>query len=418
MKKLILLIFICFFTILLIAQDITISFRPKVTGTLIDSIWVINQRTGQAIKLTGNDSLILTKATGIIQAADGQFTGSVYPNPSNGEVNLSFTSGIPEKVRVEVYSVLGQLLATSKQDLNPGRHIYRISFPGEGIFFVSVFKNNGQLTFKTFQMATEKTECSIIYTGSESSIQLKNGNSEKTLNFERGDLLYCSAHSGNNTTILTDSPGSDMIYFIDFFACIDADKRNYKVVVIDKMIWMAENLAYLPAVSPSSEGSLTEPFYYVNGYNGTNMGEAKATDNYKTYGVLYNWTAAKAACPVGWRLPTDAEWKKLEMALGMTQEQADTTGLRGSDQGTKMKTTSGWYKNGNGTNAAGFSGLPAGMRASNGYFYYLGQRGYWWSSSDFLTAFACYRNVAFDATGVTRTTTAKDWGFAVRCVKY
>jgi uncharacterized protein (TIGR02145 family) len=96
----------------------------------------------------------------------------------------------------------------------------------------------------------------------------------------------------------------------------------------------------------------------------------------------------------------------------------DTTAVRGTDEGTKMKNTSGWYNNGNGTNAVGFSCLPGGNRAINGYFNYFGQRGYWWSSTDFLTAFAWYRHLAFDGNGVTRTTTSKEYGFAVRCVRY
>ena len=192
MKKLILLIFICFSTIILLAQDITISFRPKVSGTLIDSIWVINQRTGQSIKLAGNESLILTNATRINHFEESQTPGLIYPNPSNGEVTMSFTSVIPGKVRVEVYTVLGQLLATSKQILNPGGHIYKINFPGEGIYFVSVFKNDGILTFKTFQKANEKKECKIIYEGSEGPPKSKNALIEKTLIYSPGDILFSS----------------------------------------------------------------------------------------------------------------------------------------------------------------------------------------------------------------------------------
>jgi len=418
MKKLILSMIICFLNFILIAQDINISFRPKVSGTLIDSIWVMNQRTGQAIKLTENESLILTKATGTIETDYGQSQGTVFPNPSDGEATLSFTSDTPGKVRVEVYTVPGQLLASNWLELNQGRHNYRINFPGEGMYFISVFKNDGILTFKTFQYASKRKECSIIYEGSKAQQQSKHALIEKAMIYTPGDILYSSVHSVKNTTVMTDSPSSDMIYFIDFFACVDADNRNYKVVVIDKMIWMAENLACLPAVSPSSEGSLTDPVYYVNGYNGKSVDEARATAVYKNYGALYNWPAAKTACPAGWHLPSDAEWKKLELVLGMTQAQADTTGGRGTDQGTKMKTTNGWYNDGNGTNAVGFSGLPGGNRAINGYFYYLGQRGYWWSSTDFLTAFAWYRHLAFDGNGVTRTTTSKEYGFAVRCVRY
>ena len=71
---------------------------------------------------------------------------------------------------------------------------------------------------------------------------------------------------------------------------------------------MAENLAWLPGVSPSSDGSETLSYYYVRGYEGTVVSEAKAVANYSTYGVLYNWPAAMAACPDGWHLPSDGDW--------------------------------------------------------------------------------------------------------------
>jgi len=54
------------------------------------------------------------------------------------------------------------------------------------------------------------------------------------------------------------------------------------------------------AVSASATGSLTKPHYYVYGYEGTDVTAAKATYNYSTHGVLYNWPAAMTACPEGW----------------------------------------------------------------------------------------------------------------------
>ena len=36
------------------------------------------------------------------------------------------------------------------------------------------------------------------------------------------------------------------------------------------------------------------------------------------FGSLYNWESALEACPLGWHLPTDDEWKQLEMSLLMT----------------------------------------------------------------------------------------------------
>lgn len=86
------------------------------------------------------------------------------------------------------------------------------------------------------------------------------------------------------------------------------DGKVYNIVTIGKQFWMAENLAYLPSVVDPGTGSYTEPYYSVYGYNGTDVAAAKATENYQTYGVLYNWPAAMTACPEGWHLPSDAEW--------------------------------------------------------------------------------------------------------------
>src|SRR5574344_921488 len=96
------------------------------------------------------------------------------------------------------------------------------------------------------------------------------------------------------------------------------DGNQYNWVKIGDQIWMAENLAYLPSVNMVADGSedAAGSYYYVYGYDGTNVADAKATANYTTYGVLYNWTAALTACPTGWHLPTDAEWTTLITFLG------------------------------------------------------------------------------------------------------
>jgi uncharacterized protein (TIGR02145 family) len=196
------------------------------------------------------------------------------------------------------------------------------------------------------------------------------------------------------------------------------DGKTYKTVKIGNQEWFAENLAYLPAVSPATTGSTTSPNYYVYNYNGTDVNAAKATTNYSTYGVLYNWEAAKVACPPGWHLPTDAEWKQLEMTLGMSQSQADATGLRGTDQGTQMKSTSGWNNNGNGTNTSGFSGLPSGYRKHDGSGFSLnGQCETWWTSTNSATDSKWCRYVRYNYSNVERNPAYFSTGLSVRCIK-
>lgn len=133
---------------------------------------------------------------------------------------------------------------------------------------------------------------------------------------------------------------------------------------------MAENLAYLPSVVGPATDSETEPYYYVYGYDGTDVEEAKATENYQTYGVLYNWSAALTACPEGWHLPSDAEWTQLENYLANNGHNYDgTKGGVGAKIAKSLASETGWNSSsvegaiGNTgfpeyRNKSGFSALP------------------------------------------------------------
>jgi dienelactone hydrolase len=94
-----------------------------------------------------------------------------------------------------------------------------------------------------------------------------------------------------------------------------------------------------------------------------------------------NPSNVKGICPDGWHLPSDAEWIELEMFLGMSFEQADAFGWRGTDEGDKMKANFGWNNNGNGNNSSGFSALPAGSRLG-GTFDGLGETTRYWSTTE------------------------------------
>jgi len=194
----------------------------------------------------------------------------------------------------------------------------------------------------------------------------------------------------------------------------------YKTVTIGEQVWMAENLAYLPSVVGPATESYTDPYYYVYGYDGTSVATAKATTNYQTYGVLYNWPAALSACPPGWHLPSDAEWKQLEMYLGITSAQADATGWRGTAEGGKLKEegTTHWDSpNIGATNSSGFTALPGGYRSYAGSFSYIGLYGYWWSSTQGRTDDAWDRGLYYNNSKVSRSLIYKVDRHSVRCLR-
>jgi len=210
------------------------------------------------------------------------------------------------------------------------------------------------------------------------------------------------------------------------FACgnsfIDArDGSTYSTVQIGNQCWMAKNLAYLPSVVGPGTGSQTMPYYYVYGYDGTNVAAAKVTTNYDIYGVLYNWAAAmagslssisnpsdvKGICPIGWHLPSDAEWTELIDYLGGA-----------NIAGGKLKATTHWNSPNTGANnETNFSSLPGGHRNTNGDFLLIENNGSWWSSTESTSTFAWHRFMSYSSSSVGRSGSSKEDAFSVRCVK-
>ena len=205
------------------------------------------------------------------------------------------------------------------------------------------------------------------------------------------------------------------------FTCgypISHEGYNYNTVQIGAQCWFSENCRYLPVVRPSSEGSTISPYYYVYGYEGIDVTTAKATANYETYGVLYNWPAVMepGICPSGWHIPTDLEWQIMEIALGMSASEASSVGFRGTDQGSQMKSTIGWNSSGgNGFNSSGFTGLPGGYRYSGG-FGSDGNYGNWWSASE-SGSYSWVRILLYDVDNVYRNDNSRNVGFSARCVR-
>jgi uncharacterized protein (TIGR02145 family) len=194
------------------------------------------------------------------------------------------------------------------------------------------------------------------------------------------------------------------------------DGHIYQTVTIGKQIWMAENLAYLPGVDRPATGLFEEECRYVYGYDGIKVEEARSLATFKEYGALYNWMAAKSACPSGWHLPTDQEWMELEKFLGMAADESQIRDWRiTGETGIQLKSTAGWVR-GNGTNKSGFSALPAGCRGYNG-FESKGYCGYFWTGSTIDGDNGWRRGICSDSPGISRQEDRRYFGCSVRCVK-
>ncbi|MCQ2060458.1 MAG: fibrobacter succinogenes major paralogous domain-containing protein [Fibrobacter sp.] len=190
----------------------------------------------------------------------------------------------------------------------------------------------------------------------------------------------------------------DIFFMVGFLlaGCSESftDERNgqsYNIVEIGGKVWMASNLNFETAGSFCPDG------------------EAK---NCKKFGRLYTWAAAMKACPEGWRLPYKEDYESLVNAGGGA-----------AVAGSALKSGSGWFKKGNGTNMLDFGVLPAGYRGSDGKFDGIGGYGYLWTatsgtaedSSDENFAFYLYLDFSSDAAKLNSFDKAD--ARSVRCVR-
>jgi len=196
----------------------------------------------------------------------------------------------------------------------------------------------------------------------------------------------------------------------------DRDGRVYRTVKIGNQVWMAENLAYLPRIDRVEDGVFDADRFWVYDYFGKSVDEARKTEDYKKYGVLYNWPAGGKACPAGWHMPTDKEWQEMEIFLGMDEKEAGIRKWRTSgDVGKKLKAQSGWFSD-SGSDESGFSALPGGCRGYNG-FESQTFCGYFWTGSAPNGDNGLRRSICFDENGIDRTEDRRYFGCSVRCVK-
>ena len=415
MKKITFLVLLLFILMNIQAQDYLISFSGTGASTSVTSVKVENLTQGTNLTLAGNQVLHLRGSiTAISEVSINQINGiSFYPNPMEDFAFMEFDVPVGCSSRIELFDLSGRTIIATQQVLQPGRQSFKISGLGSGVYIARVNASNffysGKLISNKIagsyaEIAWQETRPQKIITNT-----LKNASSEIYMQYNEGDVLKFTATDGEHSRVLVYRITQNGNILFPFYKCVDKDNRNYATVKLGNQIWMAENLAYLPAVNPATVGSYTQPFYYVYGYEGTNVATAKATPNYTTYGVLYNWPAAKAACPQGWHLPTDGEWGDLIGYLG------------GYFAAGKMKETgiTHWLSPNTGAkNWSGFSGLPGGWRNSDKNFNRMGFSGCWWSSTEYDTHYAWYRDLYYNDEMVGWDyNRSKDFGVSVRCVK-
>ena len=248
------------------------------------------------------------------------------------------------------------------------------------------------------------------------------------------------------------------IFFCGVDELVDVDGNSYKTVQIGDQCWMAENLNTGIIIPNKIEdlpnyqenNNITEKYCYNN-----------LEENCDIYGGLYQWAEAvqyingvsntlgssigngdiQGICPNGWHVPSDEEVKILEMYIGMTREQADSTGLRGTDEGNKLMSCRqvaspygndcntnnhprwDFHESNYGLDTFIFSALPAGRVHSVDFIFAdLGTRFVWRVSTPSSDTSSWLYNIFINATTlpgqkIGRFSNPKYIGASIRCLK-
>jgi len=231
-------------------------------------------------------------------------------------------------------------------------------------------------------------------------------------------ITLCSGNAAASDTNVV--PASDTIS--------DIDGNVYHTITIGTQTWTVENFKTtryndgtpISLVScPGVWADCSAPAYCWFNNDSTTK---------DAYGALYNWYVVnkKKLAPTGWRVPSDMDWITLQNYLiaheinwnGTKIDSASIAKAREAESDQPTDTTS-QVINTNVSNIAGngFMTLPGGYRLVNGYFSFIGNNGYWWSSTGNVAANTFRSNLFCDYGSLSRFKYRRCCGFPVRLLK-
>jgi uncharacterized protein (TIGR02145 family) len=223
---------------------------------------------------------------------------------------------------------------------------------------------------------------------------------------------------------------------------IDADGNVYSSVTIGTQVWMVENLKTTKYNDGSEIRFVTDDAEWLNSNTGAYCWYNNTSTNKDIYGALYNWyvidnnpaskinsNGGKNVCPVGWHVPSQTEWIRMETYLmangynydGNVDNYNKIAKSLASSTGWTLSTITGAVGNSDYPlvrNETGFTALPGGKR-NLGFpetFVDLGAGGYWWIVTEIQNegvGFYMY----FDSPSPNLFYTNKEVGFSVRCIR-
>ena len=420
------LIFLGIVPINVFAVEYTIGFSASGESAVFDSVVVKNLTKGTTVTVMQGGVLTLTDAVSDVESVnvDNEPPVSVFPNPMSGKASISFYAKNAGNVRISVFGMDGKEIVFANENVKVGINSFGLSLPN-GAYFIRVKGTGCTYTAKALSKSCFVTVPGIAYAGVEPRKIIRQNNKSigGTMVFTLGDQLLYKGMSGNNSTVITDSPTGSKSMNLEFVQCRDGAGNYYSVVKIGSQLWMAENLKTTKYrngddITYIADGSAWKYAYseaMCNNYNNVDYGNK--------YGKLYNWYAvsdSRKLAPTGWHVATHDEWIALK-------DHVDTHWGAFANVAKALAAHTDWFNSqvegavGNKmspNNYTGFTALPGGDRGgTNGTFFNIGETAFWWTSTEFNISNSWLWYFGYDGLFIVWDYNRKQFGLSVRCVK-
>ncbi|MBP6978983.1 MAG: FISUMP domain-containing protein [Bacteroidales bacterium] len=417
-------------------MKLTFTAVNNIRHVQMDRIWIINRTLDTDTTLIWPDTLLVANIiVGLPEYGnpDGFRLYQNHPNPAGDRT--TFHLAIPQQgqVNLMVTDIVGRTVFSQEFNLAGGNHTFTFAPGKETVYFISAVWKGERQTIKTLNYVTDRHQkCLLEYAGTKSRVnQPKAGGSRGGFMINPGDEMLYIAYLGSLESGITDSIEGNQTYTFQFAAGIPCPEQPtvaykgqvYNTVQVFNQCWLKENLnagEMITGTTEQSDNGTMEKYCFGD-----------EPDSCAKYGGLYQMNemmqynaqqGSRGICPRGWHVPTDGEWKMLEGEVdtyhGIAWSGWDDWADRGYDAGRNLRTTSGWYNDGNGTDLFGFKGLPGGKRNHRAFFEGTGKVGYWWTSTIYeITDTYWTRYVIYDESYVYRIWSSLEVGLSVRCLR-
>lgn len=413
-----------------IAQtNVTISGTVTDTGSVPISGASVRLEQGGLPTSSGADGSF--RITGTIGIFKSQFNrpllGKINAFLHNGYLNLN----LREKLNIEIttYTIQGKALSSIHKTMEAGTYSVALSFVSAGVYFYRVQSGIDGFVLRSVSPICVPGGTVLSSQGTSSITSASRAMRYVPIN----DVIAVTKDGYLNYRVIvkkSDTSGIEIKMTVSAGFLTDADGNVYQTVKIGNQVWTAENLrtrryndgtpvALDTSTATWASDTTAKYCYYTNTSN---------TDSIKKFGALYNWYAVntKKLTPVGWHIPSDAEWDTLANYLiakgynwdGTTTGNKIAKSLAARTDWETYTTTGAIGDDLTKNNKSAFSALPGGYRYNNGNFLYLGYYGYWWSTTGIDASSACNRFLRYEFDNLLKNyNNYKRCGFSARLVK-